>query len=288
MAIVFDPKTSLQLADWRSAGCRLSRFGSDANGSPVDEEVSLYVGSMSSLPEIVSAVAVTVTAIVAVVSIRQSRADSKNRARPYISARFVEDMNTSRAFLVVENFGSSSAYNVTIDFDNSLSENEPTANDFGSYIRKMYTPPGITFGPGESRRSLYKHMNESDRDKDEVVAPDKLKGIVRYFGPERQNQYAEWIVLDLTGIRYRYDVTSASSDVEQRLKTIGKAIVDLRESQSTGWGLIEDIRNAIQMHFHPEAISDRKQKEASKIAQHERNVETVKRAAGSRSPDDSI
>lgn len=172
---------------------------------------------------LVGAIGIVVTVIIAWFTLRRASIDSKNRSRPYVTARIDEDVRTSKAFFVVENFGQTAAYNVYIEFDDMLSKGEPSLSDYGAHIRKMYDRPGLTFGPGQSRRSIYKMMPEKEGG-DEVIAPDKLTGTVRYFGPDRNEQYAEALVIDMTGLYHRVDVLNSSSDIEQRLKMIAEKL----------------------------------------------------------------
>lgn len=192
-------------------------------------------------PGFVGIVSILVTAVIAVITMVRSAKDSRDRSRPYVTAKFVEEMASSRMYFVVENFGQSAAYNVNIEFDGALSHAEPNRSDYGSYIRRMYQEPGLTFGPGDSRRSVYMNMLDQQQKKDEVVAPDRLTGTIRYFGPGRRKQYCEAVVLDLTGLRYRVDTTRRDRDVEQRLKRIGDRLGDLRKLEKRGVDALEEI-----------------------------------------------
>lgn len=192
-------------------------------------------------PGLVGVISILVTTVIAVITMVRSARDSRDRSRPYVTVKFVEAMASSRMYFVVENFGQSAAYNVTIEFDSSLSSAEPNRNDYGSYIRRMYQGPGLTFGPGDSRRSLYRNMLDEHRRKGKVVAPDRLTGTIRYFGPDRRKQYCESIVLDLTGLRYRVDTTRSDRDIEQRLKRIGDRIGQLRRLEKRGVEALEEL-----------------------------------------------
>lgn len=192
-------------------------------------------------PGLVGVISILVTTVIAVITMVRSAKDSRDRSRPYVTAKFVEEMASSRMYFVVENFGQSAAYNVNIEFDGALSNAEPNRSDYGSYIRRMYQKPGLTFGPGDSRRSVYRNMLAEQQKNDEVVAPDRLSGTIRYFGPSRRKQYCEVVVLDLTGLRYRVDTTRRDRDVEQRLKRIGDRLDDQRKLQKRTAESLEEL-----------------------------------------------
>ncbi|WP_423058691.1 hypothetical protein [Brevibacterium linens] len=193
---------------------------------------------------LVGAIGIVVTVVIAWFTLRRASQDSKDRSRPYVTVKIVEDVRTSKAFFVVENFGQSAAYGVHIEFGDELSKAEPNISDYGSYIRKMYSRPGLTFGPGQSRRSIYKVMPEK-KDSDDVIAPDRLTGTLRYYGPDRRKQYAEALVLDMTGLYYRVDVSGSSSDIERRLKAIAEKIGMLEKPAKSGSQSLSDIHDSL-------------------------------------------
>lgn len=194
---------------------------------------------------LVGAIGIVVTVAVSWFTLRRASLDSKNRSRPYVTARIDEDVRTSKAFFVVENFGLSAAYNVHIEFDDNLSSSEPSLSDYGAHIRKMYDRPGLTFGPGQSRRSIYKVMPEKSGS-DDVIAPDRLTGTIRYFGPDRRDQYAESLAIDMSGLYHRVDVLSSSSDIEQRLKKIAAELEKLDRSVKSGNESLSEIGDGLR------------------------------------------
>lgn len=65
-----------------------------------------YIDSMEIDSGLVGAFGIVVTVVTSWFTLRRASLDSKNRSRPYVTARIVEDVRTSKAFFLSRTLGS--------------------------------------------------------------------------------------------------------------------------------------------------------------------------------------
>lgn len=175
------------------------------------------------------------------------------RTRPYVVMRFDASVREGRLYLEVRNTGASAAYNVHAEITGKqLSDAEPgDLRDYGSYVRKFLSAPGVTLGPGDKVRTIYRPAKYAE-DPDETLAPDKLIGTVFYSrGPVEAESgevtyartYREPFSIDLAPLSYLVDVSRSDRDVEQRLKLIRESIEKLAPGMAKAFAEQFDLGN---------------------------------------------
>lgn len=151
---------------------------------------------------------------------------NEETSRPYVSASFEAVDRDDRVYFKVGNYGRTAATNIVIDFDDKLSNAEPSRRDFGAYLRRMFADPGITLSPGEFKQTIYQ-VPEGSQEPDEEVAPNELSGTVLYRGPAKFSksgkeqkpgtQYVGGFSLDSSPMKHMLRVSRSDHDVEQRI-----------------------------------------------------------------------
>lgn len=194
-------------------------------------------------PSWVSAIAAVVGVGITTFSIWRSsvqfRRSTELSSRPYVVVSFEVLPRDKRLYFKIANSGKSLATNITIDFGPELGSGESSPYDFGASLRNLFSDPGITLGPGESKQTIYRSpMNATAMN--EVVTPDVLTGTLSYSGPAKFNRkgeekrrgqrYIEPFTLDYRALKHLTVVVRSDHDVEQRLKAIGGELRKLRST----------------------------------------------------------
>ena len=205
-----------------------------------------------------SALAAIVTAVVAIVSIRQQTQIAKGNSRPYVVPRIEFIQKSHHLEFVIENFGSSAAFDLDVRFGEEVSHREPSANDLGSYLTSTLSNRIPVFAPGQEWRTIVRlHIDEED----EVRIPDEFEVFVSYVGPDRRVRYGE----DLDALPFKLSTkhfekmlyrSQSDHDIEQRIKKLTKVVSDQGKKDSQ---LMLRLLNLLEEAIDPKAAAERKE-----------------------------
>lgn len=198
----------------------------------------------------ITAVSVVVAAWVGIRTLRQTKRDSISRSRPMVVATLERDPHPTglSAFLVVENYGQSVAYNVTVTFDPPIHDvgTQSGQPSFVPMLLRRYAEPIANLAPGVALRSIWNIPNreshgENSRYPNDEPIPDRVLAMIRYsdrpgFWNQDAHRYTETFVLDIEILRG--DVIVSHSDDQLGL---------LKRSTKALEGMAADVRAATKL-----------------------------------------
>ncbi|CAN5196282.1 hypothetical protein BH09ACT5_BH09ACT5_05960 [soil metagenome] len=147
----------------------------------------------------VSALAAVFTAIIAIIAIRSSAADSRRRSRPYVIVSLLADPHTKAGVmnLVVENIGQSAARDVEVTFEPALPIPENKTGSLIWYVIQRYQAPVPLLAPNQSLTNAWR-LRDSAEDKH---GPRTVSVRVKYKG-NRRRRYADVFKLDAATVEF--------------------------------------------------------------------------------------
>lgn len=97
-----------------------------------------------------SGMAAIVTAAIAVIALRQTSQDSRDRSRPVVIAEFQQARDSTSAIdLVVRNFGASVARDLEVSFEPQLAVPDTGGPFVTPFLIKRYADPIPVIAPGQ-------------------------------------------------------------------------------------------------------------------------------------------
>lgn len=173
---------------------------------------------------VVVALSALVTGIVAVATLRQTAADSRDRSRPMVVASFEgAELNPNAIDLVVANRGRTVATQVNVAFSPALPV--PAEGDFlTECLSERYATTLPTLVPDHQLRNLWwsgKPVRHGDLE-NSLATPDEVVVSVRYRGPDGSDYRDEFPLTVRSVSLTTYSVSSES--VPGRLTSIARSL----------------------------------------------------------------
>lgn len=212
------------------------------------------VDALAPYTDVISAFAAIVTAIIAVVALASTARDSRDRSRPLVMALFRESQHSDSSFeLVVRNYGTSAARDLTVTFDPPF-DDEQRADDLTGVLAERYGKSIPLLPPGSELTNIW-WSGTSAGGGNELVnhlrTPDEVKVSVSYKG-NRWRRYRDTFTLHVDTIKLKTSSVSSTSMLG-RAKTIAESLKSIATQTAATNKLIHDIGRRLTVDANEEA-----------------------------------
>lgn len=167
-------------------------------------------------------------------TLKRADRDSQARSRPMVAAELREEpYATAIQLLVIKNYGSTVARNVTVTFDPPLGDPSPDEmhRSLSPFLKRRYAQPISSLVPGQELDNIY-FSGERDSTsgwKNREPHPDQVRVTIELDASDGE-RYADHFDLDVNLIRNRTMVASSSRHPEERLKQAVKALENINRA----------------------------------------------------------
>lgn len=192
---------------------------------------------------VISAFAAVVTAVIAIVALSSTARDSRDRSRPLVFAMFREAEFSDSAFdLVIKNFGTSAARDLTVTFEPQLTA-EDRKDELTDFVAKRYDAPIPLLPPGGELTNTWWGGGMSPNGGNELInrlsTPEEVAVTVSYKG-NRLRRYSDTFQLSADTIKLR-TYTVSSTSMPGRMKSITESLKSIATQTKATNSLIHDI-----------------------------------------------
>jgi hypothetical protein len=169
----------------------------------------------------VGAVATVAAAVVAIITLLSIKRDSRDRARPVLSAELLPiTLSRGTMELVIQNVGSGVAKDVKVSFDPPITEDIGT---FAGYVARRYAGVIPTMGPGRRLTNVYGHWTgDGGHELDEPV-PQQVTVMIQYKDSHGRS-YSDSYLLDVMTLRNQTTTSPGNTDEEGMRKRLVQAV----------------------------------------------------------------
>lgn len=169
----------------------------------------------------VGAVATVAAAVVAIVTLLSIKSDSRDRARPVLSAELLPiTLSRGTMELVVQNVGAGVAKDVKVTFDPPVTEDIGT---MAAYMTRRYAGVIPTMGPGRRLTNVYGHWTgDGGHELDEPV-PKQVTVTITYRDSHGRS-YTDTYDLDVMTLRNQTTTSPGNTDEQGMRKRLVQAV----------------------------------------------------------------
>lgn len=212
----FPPQEPATLGDWL--------FSAVAN-------IWEWVGNQQGPLVVLTAVA---TAIIAIIALRSTANDSRERSRPIILTFFRKSPNNESAFdLVLHNYGVSAAFDVRVEFTPPFSAEQRSVDHMVDALAQRYEKPIPVMPPGADITNVWWALdfaapNLSGKNRHNI--PDEAEVTISYKG-NRIRRYKETVKLDTNWMKGDSSTQSSASRpgmAKQNTESLKKIAAEMR------------------------------------------------------------
>jgi len=179
-----------------------------------------------------AAVAAIGTAVVAVIALRSTVADSRERTRPYVLAELsLAAESDSTIDLVIRNAGLSVARNVTVTFDPPLVVPDDGTRYVTEYTVRRYARPIHVLAPGQALSNIWwsGHAGPGDTSLiSEEPTPEECTVTIEYADDRNRRFRDDFLLVIDTMLTTTYATSSTST--KGRMETIDKSLKEIAVS----------------------------------------------------------
>ena len=179
-----------------------------------------------------AAVAAVGTAVVAVIALRSTAADSRERTRPYVLAELsLAAESDSTIDLIIRNAGLSVARNVTVCFDPELVVPNDGTHYVTEYTIRRYARPIHVLAPGQALSNIWWSGHAAPGGTSlisEEPTPEECTVTIEY-ADDRHRRFRDHFLLVIDTMLTTTYATSSTS-TKGRLKTIDESLKKIATS----------------------------------------------------------
>lgn len=217
-----------------------------------------WVGDQQS---VLVALAAVVTAVIAIVALRSTASDSRERTRPIVLAFFRKSPNNESAFdLVVHNYGTSAASDIDVKFQPPFGDEERKDHMVKS-LAQRYDKPVPLLPPGAEITNVWWALDFTAPDesgKNRYPTPDETVVSITYKG-NRMRRFKEKVKLDTNWMKGDTATTSSSSRpglAKQNTASLKKIAEESRAARFLLRDIADGVAGPQPSDFADEALTD--------------------------------